>query len=188
MRNFLFLITTLYAAVQAYTVLEGQLDRPAPVSGAFLDSDVHKQAGPRSDEVCATGCSVGNHPVAPLSPEELAGLFDVFSSAHGKTRESALDTLLFHGGQVRESIDELGAELLSPDQAAFLRRELDKTHARVWMRIVDEHGIMRASVDGHRFPIGTKEHVHLDKTHDLPAPEISGTVHRTGLHHLWTRI
>ena len=188
MRNFLILVTTLYAVVQAYVVLERQWDSQVIAAPSFGGVDQKSSTADASDEVCATGCSVGNHPIVPLTSTELKELFEHFSTASGKERESALDTLLFHGHQSRGQLDAIGSAFLVPEQLEFLRRELSKTHARVWMRVVDDRGVVRAGINGHRFPIGIKEHAHVENTMDLPAPEISGTVHRTGLHHLWTRI
>lgn len=151
-----------------------------PTSGAGAISN--------DDPACQAGCSIGSHPINPLAREEYRGLLDELADGTMEEKTAALDALLFHGARTRELIADDGFGSLDSGQAELLRRELLRTHARVWLRVVDELGITRVRVDGARFPLGIKEHVHPTETNDLPPPEISGTVHRTGLHHLWTRI
>ena len=143
---------------------------------------------PNLGEACEAGCSVGNHPIAPLTEAEYLELLGEFSASSGERRTEALETLLFHGRQVSDFSARLGTGPLGGKDAEFILRELSRTHARLWLRLVDDAGVVRARVDGARFPVGQKEHVHVSSTHDLQPPEISGTIHRTGLHHLWTRI
>ena len=137
---------------------------------------------------CQAGCSTANHPVRDLTEPEYRAHLAQWVSAQGEESTAALETLLFHGRQARRFVSDLGLVDLPVERASFLLRELSRTHARVWLRLVDDHGVIRASVDGARFPIGEKEHVPVTSSVRLQPPEISGTVHRTGLHHLWTRI
>jgi len=137
---------------------------------------------------CQAGCSTSSHPIDPLTRPEYLHLLDTFTNGNGESRASALETLLFYGHHVRDWIDGADGQRLSDEDESFLCDELAKTHVRLWMRLVDGKGIVRAKVDGVRVPIGSKSHVHMTDTHDLQAPEVSGTVYRTGLHHLWTRI
>ena len=85
-------------------------------------------------------------------------------------------------------MDHIGAPQLGATETSILRDELSKTHVRLWLRIVDQDGIVRAKIDGAPLPISQKTHLHMTDTRDLPTPEVSGTIYRTGLHHLWTRI
>ena len=137
---------------------------------------------------CQTGCSIGNHPITPLRVSEFNDLLARFQSEPMAEGSEALETLLFHALQVRGLIVRHGTGTLDAERAAFLTRELARTHVRVSVRIVDTEGVVRARwYDGH-FPIGQKIHLHADATERLQPLEISGTVHRTGLNHLWTRI
>jgi hypothetical protein len=141
-----------------------------------------------SADGCEAGCSIENHPVEHLTDAEYAELVKTFATGSGNAHASALETLLFHAPHVREFMSASSDLPLSDDQAAFLRHELAKTHVRMWLRIVDESGTVRAKLDGAPFAISQKTHLHITDTQDLTPPEVSGTVYRTGLHHLWTRI
>ena len=183
MRSFSLVIAVVALAVGGHRWLSGAKEiapEAEAVSGAGAVS--------KDDRACQAGCSIGNHPITPLTGEEYQGLLGELSNGTTEEQAAALEMLLFHGARSRELIADVGLGSLDPERAELLRRELSRTHARVWLRLVDEHGITRVSIDGARFPLGIKEHVHATVTHDLPPPEISGTVHRTGLHHLWTRI
>ena len=53
---------------------------------------------------------------------------------------------------------------------------------------MDERGVERLRLGNRRVPLGVKKHLLPADPGDLPPPEISGTVRRVGLHHLWTRL
>ena len=137
---------------------------------------------------CQAGCSISNHPIEPLTRPNYLDLVRTYADGEGEARESALETLLFHGSQVRDWIADVGAPLLDDEDMTFLRGELSKTHIRFFLRLVDENGVVRGKIDGARVAIGEKTHLHMADTQDLQPPEVSGTVYRTGLHHLWARI
>lgn len=144
---------------------------------------------------CKTGCSVGNHPIEPLAEGEFLGLVEGLADDDlpETERTRALEMLLFHGARTRELIAKHGLDALEPSLADSLRRELSRTHARLSLRIIDEHDVVRAVLDEARMPVGVKEHVHVSAA-DPSAPdalqpfEVSGTVHRTGMRHLWARL
>jgi hypothetical protein len=161
---------------------------PDPQHNAADHSNDGILPGPDAGGGCQTGCSISSHPIEPLTATEYMHFVERFANGVGDERDSALETLLFHGEQSRRFMDKLGVSGLDEEQSKFLRRELSRTHARMWLRLVDENGIVRAKIDGARMPIGKKEHVAITQTDNLQPPEASGTVHRTGLHHLWTRI
>jgi len=169
------------------------LSKGSTQTAALLDNDATSQETTHHNEEqtdangCEAGCSTSNHPVEPLTRVEYLHLLDNYAKGEDRVRTAALETLLFHGFQIAGWVEN-DKNLLASDDAARLTNELAKTHVRVWMRIVDDNGTVRARIDGERFPIGEKQHVHMTDALDLPAPEISGTVHRTGLHHLWTRM
>lgn len=157
--------------------------------GAPASSGDNPGTGTSADpEECAVGCSVGNHPITPLTSGEYRDLLEELASGDEDVRARAIETLLFHGENVRKLLAEHGPGPLPPHKVNWLRRELSRTHVRLWLRVVDETGIARVSIDAARFPVGRKEHVHAESTVDLQPPEISGTVHRTGVAHLWARL
>ena len=141
------------------------------------------------DEVCATGCSAASYVDGELSQAELARLLAVWESAPASPEgELALDTLLFYGPQTRALAWRSGFDGLSHSRAKLLARELERDQARVSVRLVNEAGEERLYLPPTRFPLGEKQHVMAERTSDLQPPEVSGTVKRVGLSHLWVRL
>ncbi|RMH42971.1 MAG: hypothetical protein D6689_06495 [Deltaproteobacteria bacterium] len=150
---------------------------PAPVAPP-------KAAG--DDGNCASGCSLKNHPVPPFTPEQFADALAAYQRQPVAADGDALDTLLFYGRRTRELIDLFGTDPLDDAHRTWLLRELSRTHARVSIRVIDEHGAVRALVDGQRVPIGIKQHLHA-QVKDLQPLEFNGTVMRVGLNTVWSR-
>ncbi|MCZ6767123.1 MAG: hypothetical protein O7D32_09360 [bacterium] len=153
-----------------------------PAVPSSTDSDSSGEPG------CQAGCSITNHPIEPLTDSDYHSLIRSVAVGGDAERVHALETLLFHGPQVGDLIDRLGTGPLADSEVETLRHELSKTHVRLWMRLVDQEGVVRASIENERFLIAEKTHVHFPDTQDMDALEISGTIFRTGLHHLWTRM
>ena len=100
----------------------------------------------------------------------------------------ALDTLLFHDGEVRRRLAEPDGPALSPAWSARLRDELAKRTATFSMRITDEHGRVRVFVPEMLMALGAKKHLPIAET-DLGTPmNANGTIVRVGQHHLWYRM
>ena len=137
---------------------------------------------------CVAGCAIAQHPIEALSEAEYLHLIEKFGAGDGAQSTYALESLLFHAADTRGFIETVGTAFLDEAQTVFLLRELERTHVRLWLRVVDESGVVRAQVAGERFPIGERTHMNVEDTHALPAAEISGTVYRTGLDHLWVRM
>ena len=53
--------------------------------------------------------------------------------------------------------------------------------------LVDAEGVERLRMD-RRVPIGEKQHLHPGDAVGFHPPAISFTIHRVGLHHLWSRL
>ncbi len=188
-----FLIALAAAILIAGTAwLQDETPRSEPFpdrTNLTLDAEPDR-AGAESDSPkgCQTGCSISSHPVEPLIRTEYLDLVRTYASRDAETRLSALETLLFHAPRTRQFMDDIGTPQLGATEASILREELSKTHVRLWLRIVDQDGTVRAKIDGALFAISQKTHIHMTSTRDLSPPEVSGTIYRTGLHHLWTRI
>jgi hypothetical protein len=137
---------------------------------------------------CASGCDVKPKSVQRrLSDEEIDERLALVDATPVGSESDALDELLFYGAQVRARLGAEDAPTLSAAWHAFLTRELRRTYAVIEMRVVDENGEVRAWMAERRVPLGVKQHLHLDDKR-LPGLEASGTVLRTSLYHLWTRI
>jgi len=100
----------------------------------------------------------------------------------------ALDTLLFHDGEVRRRLAEPDAPALSPAWDAALKQELNKQWASFTLRVVDDQGRVRAELPETRMALGAKKHLEITET-DLGTPmNANGTVVRVGQKHLWYRM
>ena len=69
----------------------------------------------------------------------------------------------------------------------WLRRELARDHAVIAMRVIDEHGVVRARLHETRVKVGKKRHIHFSEYTRMQPFETSGTVVRVGLGHIWSR-
>lgn len=137
-------------------------------------------------EVCATGCSAVPALDKDLTEAKFRELIAAYRTQPMSAESEALEALLFHGEATRALLETARFEL-DEEREAFLRAELAITHARVDVRVIDVHGKERMHLGESRFPLGVKEHVHAHETSALQAPEVSGTVHRVGVKHLWAR-
>lgn len=134
---------------------------------------------------CQSGCSMKDHPIPPFTAEEFAATLAAYAAAPRDEAGEALDTLVFYGRRTVELMDLYGTEPLPPEHVAFLRRQL-RRNALVALRIVDEHGVVRAEYGPEPVPFGIKQHLH-GRTEDLEPLEFNGTVVRVGLNTIWSR-
>jgi hypothetical protein len=139
-------------------------------------------------QVCATGCSAATAGTSALSPREYERLLEDFAGEPADGRSAALEALLFHGAQTLALLDGRGTGALDGTRAQLLRRELTRTHAWLDVRLIDDEGVERLRLGRRRIPLGRKQHLWPRHTRDLQPPEISGTVRRVGLRHLWARL
>jgi len=142
---------------------------------------------PQPKAQCAAGCSVAGPPAAELSPAKIASCLGQIANQPLGEASLELETLLFHAGQVVPYLQDKGMAPLNSEQARFLKRELARTHAHIRLRIVDAEGNERMTFD-RLVPIGVKQHLHAKEAQGFAPPEISFTIHRVGLHHLWSRL
>ena len=147
-----------------------------------------KQLSPIGAEPgCAGGCSLAAHDVPTLSDADYRRLLEDFAAASEDVEGGALDTLLFHGADVRAFL-EREPITMSAERLALLDRELSRTHARVFLRVIDDEGKVHTQVDGARVPLDEKQHLAGSNPSLLRPHEFNGTVKRVGQHHLWTRM
>jgi len=140
------------------------------------------------EEQCiASGCSAASPAADRLAPAEIQVHLESIACEPVGTPSLALETLLFHAPDVTAYLDTPGATPLSDEQTVFLREELRRRHAMISLRVVDAENRVRIELE-EPVPIGEKQHLHPDKTDDVAPPEVSFTVQRVGLYHLWTRI
>lgn len=145
---------------------------------------------PGDDEalVCATGCSSAADGSLPLAASEYLALLERWATGSADAATLAFETLLFHGEHTRELVDLLGTPGLDEALAETLRAELARTRAWLSVRFVADDGGEPLVLDPTLVPLGIKQHLWPRTTAGLAPPEVSGTVHRVGRDHLWTRL
>ncbi len=100
----------------------------------------------------------------------------------------ALDTLLFHDEETRARLASGEAPELSPAWADWFRQQLAKTQAYFSLRIVDEHGQVRATVPETAMALGVKLHMEVeDGIHTGPF-NANGTLVRVAADRVWIRM
>ena len=138
--------------------------------------------------MCATGCSAATIEVEGLSEQAFEELLEQYSEHAFDEPTRALETLLFYSTDVRELTERLGLGALDAEHAEFLEREIERGHAQLSVRMLGEEGEERLRLGPVRVPLNEKQHLLPERSLNLQVPEISGTVRRVGVTHLWTRL
>jgi hypothetical protein len=141
-------------------------------------------------EDCVGSCAFAHDAPPELDADRYRALLKAFAEEPMAAGSEALEELLFHHVAARPLMERLGTDPLDPERAEFLRRELSRERAWIDVRVVDAKGVERIRL--------RPQHVLMDhKQHLFPAEadrvqiqelEVSGTVRRVGLDHLWTRL
>jgi len=103
------------------------------------------------------------------------------------TPTEALESLLFWADGTRSWLDALGPGPLSPQQDAWLRHQLDRDAYDMEMRLVDDRGDVRGTLEAQDLPFDHKEHLSFEGTGALQTLVTAGRSKRVGLAHLWSR-
>jgi hypothetical protein len=137
---------------------------------------------------CKTGCAIAKHGDGPLADEELAAWLDAYQQSEALAASVALETLLYHGAQVRAFVQTKGAKVLDDAHRAKLNQELQRVYAVVEARLVNDEGEVVSHLKPTEVRLGEKAHLYVPGMKDRPPFEISGTVMRVGVAHLWARL
>lgn len=141
-------------------------------------------------EVCATGCSAAPNGGSELTRERyrelIAALADERATAEAST--AALEELLFHGAQTRAWLAEVGGGALSAEAVHGLTAELARDRVKLDVRLLAESGAELLRLGERSIPIGHKQHIWPERALGFEPPEVSGTVQRVGVNHLWARL
>ncbi len=139
------------------------------------------------DNACAGGCKTARHDSPKLGDKALQAWLEAYQADPAQAANTPLETLLYHGTEVRTHFNHKGTSPLDEAHAHFLQNALQKNHAMVQMRLVSDAGIVIAELKSTRVALGQKAHLRIPATGDLQAFDYSGTVKRVGLNHLWGR-
>lgn len=176
----------------------------ASFSDDEADSSGRAHFHPHGETVCASGCAPSSHPTDELSRVRFRGLLEQYATGPLDGTNLALETLLYYGPQSAAHLTAMQAEsnsegeaegkeaselesLLKPSQITFLEQQLRRNKVSVEVRIVDEHGQVRADLPATSVPLDRRHVFELDE-HGIQPMVVSGTVKRVGLDHLWTRL
>jgi hypothetical protein len=138
-------------------------------------------------QICASGCAASRHPTEKLTEARFHELIAHYAREPISDKSLALETLLYFGRQTREMLARVEALPLDARRARMLARELAITHARIAIRVVDQHGDIRTWLPSTSVPFD-RRHVFDMEINNVQPLVTSGTVKRVGLYHLWTRL
>ena len=139
-------------------------------------------------DVCSTGCSASPTATGELGADEYLALLRAWGAEPLGADSQALDALLFHGRDVVELEVEHGTPGLGDEHRAHLLGEVSREGVWLAVRAVNDDGVERLRLAPTLVPLGEKQHLFPEHALDVTPPEISGTVHRVGVGHLWTRL
>ena len=162
-------------------------DHWANFDSRFPDSG-RALAHPHGKTTCASGCAADQHPTPPLLKEEFHRLMGLYAKEPMSDQSEGLEHLLYYGRQSLLYLDRLGRGPLDQEREWFLRRELQKTHVFVELRVIDEFGQVRVWNKPARVPLDVRHGFEFTTKDYQRIEESTGTVKRVGLYHLWQRI
>ena len=136
---------------------------------------------------CASGCAASRHPTGQLTAAAFHRLLTAYQQTAPTGENEALEKLLFYGRQSQLHWQRAKHNAIDPLWRTILDAELNKTHVRISLRILDEAGRVRSRINGIRVPLD-RRHVFEMENEGLQPLVTSGTVKRVGLDHLWTRL
>ena len=139
------------------------------------------------DTICASGCAVSRHPTTRLTADAFRKLVAKYQQSAPTGKNRALEEILFFGRQSRQHWHTLRLQPIAPLWQLVLDEELEKTHALVSLRVIDESGDIRSKISHVRVPLD-RRHIFKMQTKTHQSLITSGTVKRVGLDHLWTRL
>jgi hypothetical protein len=138
---------------------------------------------------CQGGCALVRDPDDALTPLEIAALLDTATKLPVGADSQALDTLLFHDNEVRAwFLEGVLPSGVSPEWAGWLRQQLHRRTAAFSLRIIDEHGVVRAKVPATAMALGMKLHMQVDDGIHTGPFNANGTIVRVGRDHVWIRM
>ena len=154
---------------------------PAPKHTAVIIDNTVKPTKPS-----CSSCGDARHPTPPLLKEEYLSLIARYAlePVHDS---AALDSLCFYGVQTRDMLNLYGADGLDNERAALLSAEVSRTHAYLSVRVIDTNGVVRVNLARQKVQIDERNHYAVTDVHNVIPPEVSGTIKRVGLHHIWAR-
>lgn len=165
-------------AVSGCATLEPHIEEPAVVDFS---------AGSKG-RGCQGGCALVRDPHDSPSPEKVEEYFTAVGKTPVGSESDALDQLLFHDEEARARLAEPKPLPVSRAWDGWLRRELSRRQATFGLRIIDEHGKVRALVPDTAMALGRKLHMQVDDGDGTGPFNANGTLVRVSRDRLWIRM
>ncbi len=137
---------------------------------------------------CQGSCMFTHDKKDELSELQVDALLREATRAKVGEETEALDTLLFHDEETRARLATAEAPQLPPEWASWFREELSKSQAYFSLRIVDEHGQVRATVPETPMALGVKLHMEVDDGIHTGPFNANGTLVRVAPDRMWIRM
>ncbi len=170
----MMLLYILACTTNAAEVSSAGLDAPVTTVSAYPD--------------CTGSCALpgGHGEDGALSESAFLGWLTQWAGEPIGEPTIALETLLFHGHRSEALLARHG-QRLDDAHRDYLTAELSRDTVRMRMRLIDEHGVVRGTLDSDSFALKDKQHLSFDSTGSLGWLETGGKIKRVGLAHLWSR-
>lgn len=177
---------SLVAVTVAAQIAVTATSRPVATSQPSTATYSSKPKSP--DQLCQTGCAVSKRPQGPLPLTRYREMLTRYARVPAGSENKALEMLLYFANQSRQHLKKHGVAGLPPAHKRQFLKELAKTHALIWVRVIDDKGVVRVKMGPKRVEVGHHFHLHADQTVSIQKPDFGGRVERVGLRHLWVRI
>ena len=166
------------AALAACATVTPHIEEPAVVS---FSGGVNARG-------CQGGCALVRDPHDSPSPEKVEAFFAEVGKTPLGSESDALDQLLFHDEEARARLAEPKPLPVPAGWEAWLRKELGRRQATFGLRIIDEHGKVRAQVPDTAMALGRKLHMQVDDGIGTGPFNANGTLVRVSRDRLWIRM
>lgn len=137
---------------------------------------------------CQGSCMFTKQKKDELSELQVDALLREVGAGPVGEETEALDTLLFHDDETRARLASGEAPQLSPEWDAWFRDQLARTQAYFSLRIMDEHGAVRATVPETAMALGVKLHMEVDNGIHTGPFNANGTLVRVASDRVWIRM
>ena len=180
-------VLCIFSAVYLWATNENE-NKNIKVNKPLVDNKTSDDCGcipQKTTSGCVSGCGAIPDTTPAITKDEFMKHLQAFARTPITEPGLDLETLLFYGKETRKWLPE--TSVLDDEHLQFLQHELQKTHAEIQLRVTDDKGIVRIELKPRVVEIGQKYHEHIHLTRDMQQLEISGTIKRVGVHHLWSR-
>lgn len=160
----------------------------ATVTPRIIEPEVVDFSGGGKGKGCQGGCALVRDPHDSPSPEAVEAFFAAVGKTPVGSESDALDQLLFHDEEARARLADPRPLPVPPGWDAWLRKELARRTATFALRIIDEHGAVRAQVPDTPMALGKKLHMQVDDGVGTGPFNANGTLVRVSRDRLWIRM